>query len=539
MKMCGKIIFLIALLANLPHMETYGGPDHYINIAEHGAVPDGKTVNTKAIQAAVDQCYANGGTVIIPKGDFVTGTIFLKDNVSIYLEAGATILGSTDINDYPENNPDYEFYGQTWVKQSLFYAENCTNVTIEGKGTIDGQGEAFQVTTKKKPDRYMNRPYVLWFIKCTNVKVDGITLKNSAMWMQHYMACDFVTINNITVYNHANKNNDMIDIDGCKNVIISNCYGDTDDDAMTFKSLSGRLNENITVTNCVLSSHVNALKFGTETSGGFKNVTISNIVIRPSQQKEVIYGYPDGICGISLLMVDGGVMDGINISNVQIDGPEVPFFVRLGNRGRKYKDDQETPAVGVLRNIRLSNITAKNVGTIGASITGIPGHRVENITLDNIHIEYAGGGIHNNALKDIPEMEDSYPESTIFGNLNSYGLYIRHAENVRLEDIRLLTVERDLRPAVVMDDAVNMSVSGLLAEIDEGIPSFIRCTNAKNVDIRNSQVHGMANSFITVNGQKSEGIVLEGNNFSNTKNKMNVTHGADRNEITFINNVVP
>lgn len=534
-----KIFILTVMLAACFQWKTFASPNHYINILDHGAVPDGETLNTGAIQSAVDICAREGGSVYIPKGDFVTGTIYFKDNVTIYIEAGATILGSADINDYPKNNPDYKFYGQTWVKQSLFYAENCTNVTIEGRGTIDGQGEAFQVTTKKKPDRYMNRPYVLWFIKCTNVKIDGITLKNSAMWMQHYMACDFVTINNITVYNHANKNNDMIDVDGCKNVIISNCYGDTDDDAMTFKSLSGRLNENITVTNCILSSHVNALKFGTETSGGFKNVTISNIVIRPSQKREVIYGRPDGICGISLLMVDGGMMDGINISNVQIDGPEVPFFIRLGNRGRKYKEEQENPGVGVLKNIHLSNITAKNVGTIGASITGIPGHRVENITLDNIHIEYAGGGTHEDALKNIPELEDAYPESTIFGNLNSYGVYIRHAQNLRLEDIRLLTEESDLRPAVVMDNAVNVSISGLHAEIDEGIPSFIRCRNAKNINIRDSQVYGRADSFITVEGAKSESIVLEGNNLSNTKKEINVANGADYGEITSINNVEP
>ncbi len=188
------------------------------------------------------------------------------------------------------------------------------------------------------------------------------------MWMQQYLACEYLTVRGINVFNHSNKNNDMIDIDGCKNVIISDCFGDSDDDALTFKSTSGRINENITVTNCVLSSHVNAIKLGTEAIGGFKNITISNVVIKPSEKVETIYGTSKGVGGIILEMVDGGIMDGINISNVRIDGVQTPIFLRLGNRGRTIRPDMKKPSVGIMRNISLSNISATGASEIGSSI---------------------------------------------------------------------------------------------------------------------------------------------------------------------------
>ncbi|WP_372934411.1 glycoside hydrolase family 28 protein, partial [Mariniphaga sediminis] len=296
------------------------GNDYACNILDYGAVSDGKTINTEAIQNAIDKCSEKGGMVIIPAGEFLTGTIYLKSNVTLHLSENSTLLGSTNIGDYPHNNPEYKFYGDTWVKQSLIYAEKQQNISISGTGTIDGQGGAFKTTTRKKPDRYMNRPYVLWFVNCSGVKVEGIFLTNSAMWMQHYLACNKVRIQGIRVFNHCNYNNDMIDIDGCKDVIISDCTGDTDDDALTIKSTSDRKSENIVVNNCILSSHCNAIKCGTESSGGFKNIVISNCIIRPSEQRTTIYGFPDGISGITLGMVDGGVLYGININNIIIDG---------------------------------------------------------------------------------------------------------------------------------------------------------------------------------------------------------------------------
>ena len=157
--------------------------------------------------------------------------------------------------------------------------------------------------------------------------------------MQHYLACEDLKISGISVYNHSNYNNDGLDIDGCRNVTVDGVTVDSDDDGICLKSTSGKPSENISIANCVISSHCNGLKMGTESSGGFKNVTIANCVVTPSAVNDsTIYGFIEGISGISLEMVDGGILRGVNISNVQIDGTKSPLFIRLANRARPYSE---------------------------------------------------------------------------------------------------------------------------------------------------------------------------------------------------------
>ena len=384
----GLQLLLAGFLLATP-LELISG-DHLVT--DYGAVGDGVTLNTKSIQKAIDQCSSEGGgRVVIGPGRFLTGTLVMKDHVELHVVKEAVLLGSTDPSDYPEMVTAYRFYGDEWVKQSLIFGANLEDIAITGEGVIDGQGEAFQVTTKVKPDRYRNRPYVIRFTECTGVVVQNITLQNSAMWMQHYLACDKVLIENIKVWNHCNKNNDMIDIDGCRDVVIRGCEGDTDDDALTLKSTSPRACENVAISNCILSSHCNAIKLGTESTGGFKNITITDCVVKPSSKEEVIYGLPEGISGISLEVVDGGTMDGVIISNVVIDGPEVPLFIRLGNRARPHMEGIGKPGVGALKNIRIEDLVVRNGGKTGCSITGIPGYPVRNVSLSNISMELLGG----------------------------------------------------------------------------------------------------------------------------------------------------
>lgn len=505
--------FLTRLTAIMLMISSFAlGKSLIFDITDYGAKGDKQFLNTKAIQAAIDACSkAGGGTVRFPAGDWLSGTLYLKSHVTLHLSAGATLWGSTKIKDYPENFPDYRFYGDTWVRQSLIYARDQKHVAIEGKGMIDGQGAAFVVTTDKKPDRYQNRPYILWFVECTDVSVSGIHLQNSAMWMQHYLACDRVRIDGITVFNHANKNNDMIDIDGCKDVIISNCIGDTDDDALTFKSTSPRINENITVTNCILSSHVNAIKFGTETTGGFRNVNINNCIIRPSGQKTVIYGTPKGISGLTLEIVDGGTMENVNISDIQMDGVEVPIFLRLGNRARKHMAEAPEPKVGRMRNIRIQNITAIDAGPIGCSITGMAGFPIENVELNNIHIEFAGGGTEADARRTIPDQEKLYPEAVMYGRLNAYGLYLRHVKEISLKNIHFEHDSTELRPALVASQVARLTVAGLRAQTDSQSTSFIRLEQNGPTTIRHASPIGNLGRFIEIKDVKSLDIRLENN----------------------------
>jgi polygalacturonase len=521
------IIFIIFNIITLIQAEN----QYTFNPLAYGAKGDGVTQDTKAIQSAINDAAVKGGKVILPAGTYLTGTLFMKSYVTLEIAEGAVLLGSTNLNDYPDTIPSFQSYNDVFLTQSLIYGDNLTNIAITGRGVIDGQGSSFEVTTRVKPDRYKNRPYVIRFIECDNILIENITMRNSAMWMQQYLACEFLTVRGITVFNHANQNNDMIDIDGCKNVIISDCYGDTDDDALTFKSTSGRMNENITVTNCVLSSHVNAIKFGTESIGGFKNITISNIIIKPSAMEETIYGVSKGIGGIVLEIVDGGIMDGINISNIIIDGVQTPLFMRLGDRGRTIREGMERPSVGEMKNISISNVTASGASDIGSSIHGIPGHSLQNISLNNVSITYAGSGTAEDAIRRLPEKEDEYPESNMFGKHPAYGLYIRHAINISLNNIDLRFEETDLRPALTCENVDKLDINGFKGKTAKQTTSFMEMRNVKNAVITNSYSSGEEMHYLQVKGKDSRNINLTIPARHTYKKEVFITEGAEQKEI--------
>ena len=477
------VLFLCCLFTGI----TGSVKAQWYDVTRYGAIGDSTTDNTKAIQKAIDACAATGGKVYFPAGRFLTATLYLKSNVTLHVAAGATILGHTDTKQYPYQDAGTRFYGDEWAKQSLIFCKNQENVGIEGSGTIDGQGGAFVITTNKKPDRYRDRPYLLWFINCKNVKVREISLRNSAFWMQHYLGCEFVWIDGIRIWNHSNKNNDMMDIDGCRNVHISNVTGDSDDDGITIKSTSPHISENITITNCVISSHCNALKFGTESTGGFRNIAVSNCVIKPSAQLSTIYGKPAGNSGISLEMVDGGIMENITISNIVIEGPQVPLFVRLGNRARPHTKDAPVPAPGRARNIHLSNITATGADETGCSISGIAKASLENISLEHIYIETKGDGAKVNLYEPVVEKETEYPEATMFGNLPSYGFFIRYVKDVRLSDITLRNAGKETRPGIVVAQTQQFSLNGLDVQTSSSTPAAVYINNSKDGIIGNSR----------------------------------------------------
>jgi polygalacturonase len=490
------LLLLLAVLPARAQRET----DRVFNVREFGATGDGIANDRAAIQRVVDSCSVGGGTVLFPAGKYLTGSIDLGSDVALHIQQGAVILGSPRLEDYVERRPALKSYNDLFLKYSLFYAEGKSNITIRGEGTIDGQGSAFPVTTKEKPARYMNRPFVLRFVECRNITVTGVTLRNSAMWMQHYLACDGLMIRGIRVWNHANQNNDMMDIDGCRNVVISDCIGDTEDDAITLKSTSPRVTENVTITNCVISSHCNAVKTGTESTGGFRNITISNIVVTPSANRVAKVGYPAGISGITLATVDGGILERISVSNCIIEGPQVPVFIRLGNRARKHSPDAASPGVGTLRDISISDITAVAGGPTGCSISGIPGHPASGIRLRNITITFPGGGTKIDAAREPDEAVDQYPEGTHWGSLPAYGFYLRHAIDLDLTSVTLRCSAPDLRPAIVASDVADLRITGLRAPGWDGMESLIRFANVREATVQGSTCLTPVDCFLSVSG---------------------------------------
>lgn len=490
------------------------------NIMDFGALSDTARISTSAIQKAIDKCSAEeGGKVIIPRGNFVTGTLILKSNVHLFLEEGAILYGSKNIKDYPDIRTNFVSFRTGGQMSQLLYAENAHNISIFGFGTIDGRGEGFP-HIQGAIDEGITRPHVLQFIACKKVLIEGITMRNSACWMQHYLACEELTIKNINVFNHCNYNNDAIDVDGCKNVVISDVTIDSDDDGITFKSTSDYLCENIVVSNCIVSSHCNAIKMGTETNGGFKNIDISNCIIKPSAVNDkVFFGKVDGNGGIALEIVDGGIMKGITISNITIEGTVTPIFVRLGNRARPYKPNQGTIGVGSISDVFISNIHARGSKGIGCSITGIPGYPVENVRLRNIFIEQTGGEKKDIVYAMIPEKETTYPEGYMFGTLPAYGFYIRHAKNITLDSMDFRYQKPDARPAVFLDDTDGVTISNSRMQCVANSEGNVVIKQSKNVYLNGNSLNGFSPVFVKVLDDTTSTICVQ-NNFINEETEL-------------------
>jgi len=438
------------------------------DVRDYGAKADGKTLSTECIQKAIDECSkAGGGTVYLPPGTFLSGTIYFKSGVTLKLAAGCTLLGSAELKNYPPTVPAFRSYTDNYTDKSLIYGENVERIGIVGEGIIDGQGASF-----KGP--YKVRPYMIRFIECRNVTVKDVTIRDSPMWVQHYLACDDVRIAGITVRSNVNANNDGIDIDSCRRVVISDCNIDSGDDAIVLKSTSARVCADVVITNCVLSTRCNALKMGTESNGGFQNIAITNCVI-----------YNTRLAGVALEIVDGGTMDRVAVSNITMNGVGAPIFIRLGNRARPFKQDMEAPGMGAMRNITISNIEAAGANPTGCAISGLPDAAIENITLSNVRLSFEGGGTKADAARVIPEMPTDYPEYRMFGKLSAYGFYCRHVKGLKLLNVQLLLAKPDQRHAVVLEDVEDTLVDCLDAPFSLDAETMIQLTGVKKVFIRN------------------------------------------------------
>jgi polygalacturonase len=487
--------------------------DH--SIREYGAVSDTTVLSTKAIQTAIDECSLDGGTVQIPAGNWLTGTLILKSNVTLNLAKGATLYGSRNLIDYPGNLPNYIALRTRGKTKQLIFAENQHNISITGEGEINGQGRFF--ADKTAPGVQYDRPHLIQLINCQKILVENVSLKNSGCWMEHYLACDQLQIRGIKVFNHSNKNNDGIDIDGCHYVTISDVMVDSDDDALCIKSTSARGSENIVVSNCILSSHCNAFKLGTETNTGFRNITASNLVIRSSSvTSRITYGHFEGSSGIALEMVDGGILDGVAISNVKIEGTLTPIFIRLGNRARPYRDGQVISNVGELKNVSINNVIITKAKNLGCSITGIPGYPVENISLSNISVSFEGGGTKEQITRDIPEMVKEYPEAEMFDMLPSYGFFIRHAKNIRFSNVQLRTETVDLRPAISLFDVDEADFSGLNLGSSKNNVCNVLADQSSHISFNNCRISGGSACFLKLTGNGNKQFALFNNVLANS-----------------------
>ena len=463
------------------------------NVREFGARGDGETLDTAALQKAIDTCAGSGGgTVYFPPGRYLSGTLFLKSGITVELEAGATLLGSRRLEDYPSTVPSIRSYTDNYTERSLIYGEQLEHVTLQGRGEIDGQGAAFQ-------GPYKVRPYLLRLIGCREVLVRDLTLRDSPMWVQHYLACEDVRIEGITVVSLCNGNNDGIDIDGCQRVRVANCDIRSGDDAIVLKSTLNRPCRHVVVADCILSSRCNAFKLGTESNGGFDNIVVNNCAMHDTR-----------LAGIALEMVDGGTLDRVNLSNITMDNVRCPIFIRLGNRARPFEKNVPPPGMGTLRNVTLSNIQASGADAIGCAIAGLPGHPIENLVLSNIRITFAGGGKEGDVQRSIEEKPAAYPEYSMFGRLPAYGFYCRHARNVRFDRVEVGSLATDARPSLVYEDVARLRLSDC---------SALSCSSGTEVlleHVRDASITGWSGPrengvFLKVAGKDTTAIRLTAN----------------------------
>jgi polygalacturonase len=411
------------------------------DVDSYGAVGDGVTTNTAAIQAAINACPSNG-FVWLHNGTFLSGTIFLTNNMTLFIDQTATLLGSGSPNSYPILNPPANDNQQANCDMALVYAQSCTNVTVTGGGTINGNGR-----TNFTSGVEATRPISVWTVLCKQVNLQYFHIVDAAMWTMVNMESDNLTINNVTVNDDGlNGNRDGCDVVDCWNVLVENCTIDSGDDSICLKSGNSRGVNNVLVQNCTITkSQSNGLKLGTATTGMFTNITFQNCTVMNTAHS-----------AMAVESVDGGAISDVTFQGINFSGCQNAIFIILGSR-----DTGVTP--GSVNGITYKNITGSNMtDTRGCPISGTLTNGVTymlgNILFDNVNISFAGG------LDTIPaappEYDAEYPENTMWGDLPAYGYYIRHATNVTFTNCFTSAASPDARPWIATDDVSNLTIIG-------------------------------------------------------------------------------
>ena len=464
------------------------------NVKNYGAKGDGTNLDNRAIDKAIDAAAASGGgTVYFPAGNYLSVTIHLKSNVALYIDQGATIIAATTGEgvqyDLPEKgvNETFQDYGHSHFHNSLIVGENLHDIAIIGPGKIWGKG---LVKDEGKPGQNEGQGNKTLSLKlCRNVLLKDFTVFHGGWFCFLLTAVDNTTIDNIKM----DTGRDGIDLISSKNVHISNTtINAPGDDALVLKcdySLNyPRALENVTITNCIVSGYNEGtfldgtflkngrkhpqgrIKLGTESNGGYKNITITNCIF-------------DHCKGLALETVDGAALEDITISNITMrDINNSPIFIRLGARMRAPKDFP----FSTLHRVLISNIVAYDVtGEQGAIISGIPGHDIEDLTLNNLHIYFKGGGTKEQASREVKPLIKDYPEPDSFGITPAYGFFIRNVKGLKMSDVEVYFEKEDLRPAFVLDNVDGADFQHISAQKADGVPIFSLIA-VKNFNLFNS-----------------------------------------------------
>ncbi|MBR6653369.1 MAG: right-handed parallel beta-helix repeat-containing protein [Oscillospiraceae bacterium] len=413
---------------------------------------------TEYIQAAIDRTAEKGGTVLL-RGEYVTGSLVLKSNVR--LKVDGKLIASTDLADFPEHKAK-RFTVQDahmGMNQALIFAEGCENICICG-GEIDGRGTQDNFPGDETVHGTPGRPFLIRMVDCTGVHIHDITLRDAACWMQNYFNCEQLLMESITVRNQANYNNDGIDIDGCRGVIVRNCDVMSGDDALCFKGASEKNTERVLVENCRLYSSCNAIKVGTDTQGSFRDVLIRHCHIGGVAEDVRGIKHPCSDSGISLEMLDGGILENFRITDVDITRAWSPIFMRMEDRGRVKPDDPK-PGIGILRRVLIENVSGRDNGPRGSYMLGAPERSIEDVVISNVEISQLVSEKPITTDADFDEMRGIYPDAHMIddkGDAPAYALWARHVKGLYLKDYRVIPAGTEKRSEFALDNDVEVTI---------------------------------------------------------------------------------
>jgi polygalacturonase len=474
----------------------------HLDVKAFGATGDGKTLDTSAINQAIDAAAAAGGGIVrFPAGNYLSYSIHLKSHITLFLDPGATIVaaetpaaGTSGGYDPPEPNAwdKFQDFGHSHWHNSLIWGEDLENISIEGQGLIWGKGLSRGDRDLALAAGVGNKSISLK--NCRNVNLRDISILHGGHFAILATGVDNLTIDNLKI----DTNRDAIDVDCCRNVRISNCSVNSPwDDGICLKDSYGlgfaRSTDHVTITNCYVTGGYEEgtlldatfkpfgpdakvprngrIKFGTESNGGFRNITVSNCVVEKCR-------------GIALESVDGAILEDVTFTNITMrDLVDVPFFLRLG---RRMRGPAGVP-IGELRRVLISNVAVSNCASRQATIiTGIPGHYIEDIKFNNILVLHQGGGTKEGAAVQPPELEDVYPDPNRFGPLPAHGFFIRHAKRIEMRDVEIRPMTSDLRPAFVLEDVSGIELIHLKLPSTPDVPSLV-LKNVKDFSITQSK----------------------------------------------------